>query len=255
MLFALEWIQNTYQSVTDAMQRFIGGVTFSAIEQALTAQLWVLIPAAVMGLALCLYGFKLHKLVSGLAGGALLGWLGWYLGLIMNPELITVPILYTFILAIAGFSLTYIVYVLNVFTASFLVAWASCAAFPGLPAGYRLPIAIVFAVVYCVLYVRRKEAMTPLTGAMLMGFITAGLWSALIGAAVCSVFTAAGILMQAVLKQRSDDKKSAMAAEEKEKYPFGPGERDRMRAALLSEGKIHSPAALNAPGQSKGERA
>lgn len=243
MLYAIEWIRESCQRIAGFIERFISNVTLASIGAALTGGWLILLLCVLAGLALCFYGFKCHKLVSGLLGGVELGYIGWLVGAATGSTFITVPILYALVLSIMGFFILYMVYQINVLLVGFLFLHALCTGVLGLSSEHALWAASLGAVVNCILYVRSPKIMSALAGAALLGVIARQLFGDAMGAATCLAAAAGGVVVQFIAKRRYDARLAREEEEQLVKYPYGPGIRDKQKAARQAERSARAQAA------------
>ncbi len=103
MLFALEWIRVQLEAVFDFTEGFLGWLSVDSISAFLTHSLPLMILYIAAALLLLLLGYRLHRLVSALIGGAVLGYFGWHLGAWINPTIILGSIMWTMIMSLLGF--------------------------------------------------------------------------------------------------------------------------------------------------------
>lgn len=222
MLFALDWMKRTWNAMVSAVQTLTEGLDLFTFSAAIRDVRLVLIVCLAAGILLCFLGFRCHKLVHGIAGGILLGAFGWHIGQVINAGQISISAVYAVVLAIVGFFLLYLCYFLNVFVGGCFLFLAALAPFRAVLQGYVLLTAALPAVIYCVLYIKYKLAMTAVTGAVVLGlafFIS----SPAVSVVILCVFTAAGIYVQRILRRRYENQKVVSMQEQIEKYPYGPG--------------------------------
>ena len=223
MLFALDWIERTWNTVTGAIRSVVEGVTLASATAAITGSLFILIPCALLALVLCGYGFRRHKLVSGIVGGVLLGVLGWHIGSSINPEQISVSVVYMLLFGVPGFFVLYLLYPVTVFAGSFLLSYAALSPLEGALAGNAVWIALALAVGCCILYVKFKLVMSALSGALVLGLMAAAL-SPIAGVAAAAAFLGGGIPLQLYFRRRYYDRLDREYREQCKKYPYGPGQ-------------------------------
>lgn len=223
MLFSLAWMKATWNSILSWILGLTNGICFASIASALTCHWLILTGYLLAGLALCISGFRCHKLVSGLICGMLLGYLGWYLGRGVNGESVSVPAIYAVLLAVTGFFTGYLLYFLAVFSGGWFFFLAVLAPLSGLLQGHSLWIAAVLAAVYSGFYTKYKLVMSAVTGALGLGLL-AGSISPVLGVVTICVCAPGGICLQLQLRKREDEKRARDALEQREKYPYGPGQ-------------------------------
>lgn len=222
MLFALDWIKRTWDAIVSAIQTFTEGLDMFTVSAAISGFWPVLAVCLVVGLILCLLGFRYHKFVHGILGGIFLGGLGWHIGQIINASQVSVSAIYAAILALAGFFVLYLCYFLSVFIGGSLLFLAVPAPLREALQGYAPLIAALLAVIYCTLYIEYKLSMTAVTGAVILGLLAFNS-SPAIAAVIFSACTPAGIYVQIILRGRYERQKELSMKEQLEKYPYGPG--------------------------------
>lgn len=220
MLFALDWMQRTWDKIVSAISLFAQGLTIPGIAQWMTSTWLILIACLIGGIVLCTYGFRRHKLISGIAAAALFAYWGWLFGGVMNPEQTTTWILYAVLFAIAGFVLGYMFYYLNVFAGSWFLFIAIFELF-GLSVGYRFWFGLLGAVVFTMLYVRYTPVMTAISGAIVLGIMSVKIH--VLASLVTVILIAGGIILQLFLERRHNLLLDREMQEQIEKYPYGPG--------------------------------
>lgn len=222
MLFALEWMKNTWAAMVSAIHSFTEGLELFSVSAAICSFLPVLLICLVAGIIWCFLGFRFHKFVHGIIGGILLGALGWNIGRVIKAEQVSIAAVYAAMLAIAGFFVLYMFYFLNVFGGSFFFFLAALATFEIVFQEYVFLIAAILALIYCILYVKYEMVMTAVTGAILLSLVVLNISPVISGILGCGC-TAAGIWIQTVLRHRYEARETQLMQEQLEKYPYGPG--------------------------------
>lgn len=220
MLFALEWMKNIWGIMVSAIRTFTEELDLFSVSAGISGFWPVLIFCLAVGLTLCFLGFRYHKFVNGIVGGMLLGCLGWYIGQTINARQMSISAVYAIILAITGFFVFYLCYFLNVFVGSGFLFLAVLAGAELREYGFLL--AVVLAVIYCVLYIKYKLAMTAVTGAALLGLAVFNR-SPFTAAVLFCVCIASGIYVQRMLRRRCEKQRAFSMQAQLEKYPYGPG--------------------------------
>lgn len=222
MLFALDWMKTTWNSILAWILNLTEGISIASIASALTGHGLVLTGCLLAGLVLCTFGFQCHKLVLGLICGVLFGCLGWYLGRGMNAEDLSIPTIYAALLAVPGFFTWYLLYFFPVFTSGWFFFLAVLAPLSGLLQGNQLWIAAILAAAYSAFYIKYKLVMSAVTGAVGLGLLACAI-SPVLGAAIACACTAGGIYLQLKLWKQHEAKRAIEAQRQVEKYPYGPG--------------------------------
>ena len=222
MLFALDWIKRTWDSMVSWILALTEGLNLASLSAALTGHVLVLAGCCLGGLVLCAAGFRYHKLVIGLTCGVLAGIFGWYAGRAVNAGLLTVPAVYAAMLSVTGFFACYLLYFLAVFAGGWFLFLAGLASWAGALRVGHLWIAALLAAGYTALYIKYKPALSAVTGALLLGLLAVSRSPAL-GALTACACAAGGIPLQRRLKARDDARRSRDAQAQREKYPYGPG--------------------------------
>lgn len=222
MLFALDWIQRTWNAAAAAVHAFTSALSLPAVSGAMTGFWPVLVACLLAGAVMCFYGFRYHKLIIGLVGAILMGVLGWYIGMWINRDQVAVAAIYAVLLALAGFFILYLCYFFGILAGSYFLFTAVLVSCQGVFQRYSGLVAFLLAVLYCGFYIKYKLAMTALTGAVILSLLVFSLSPAAAGALLC-VFTAGGIYVQILLRRRYERLRIRLRQEELEKYPYGPG--------------------------------
>lgn len=222
MIFALDWIKEQLVNIKNAVDWVFSGLTLNEISYTLTSSVLLIILCTAGAILLCVYGFRLHKLVSGLAGAGYMSLFGYYIGARANPEYWSMHILYGVIFALIGFAVFYGLYQLNVFAGAVFLFYALCMQLGGFFAEQALWITLVSALVYCILFVSDQLVMSSVTGALILALMV---WKLHPPASLLTGIAAllSGIPLQLMLRQRYFDYLNSEAAIDKEKYPYGPG--------------------------------
>lgn len=196
MLFAIEWIRTQLEIIYEHLSRFFNALTLDAIGAFLTKPVIFLVLFFVAGLALVIVGFRCHKLVSCLAGSAVMGFIGWHVGTAINFEFVTVAILWAFLLAGAGLFVFYYMYAINVFIGAFLVAFVWIRQlFPASMLAMLISAGLVTAI-YCLLLMRHPAIRTPIAGGALLGLIAWHFFGGIVAGVVWAACIVSGILLQ-----------------------------------------------------------
>ena len=207
MLFAIEWIRTQLEIIYDYLSQFFHALTLDAVGSFLTQPFILLVLYIVAGLALVFVGFRCHKLVSCLAGSAVLGFIGWHVGAAINVEFVTVAILWAFLLAGAGLFIFYYMYAINVFIGTSLVAFVLIRQlFPASMLATLISAGLV-AAIYCVFLLRHPAIRTPIGGGALLGLIAWHFFGGIVAGCVWAVCIVCGILLQRKAYARFEEKK------------------------------------------------
>lgn len=222
MLFALDWMKEMWNAIAAAVQAFTENLNLLSISAAMNAFWPVLATWLIAGTVLCMSGFRYHKIVHGIAGGILLGTLGWHIGRMTNGTQIAVSVIYAVILMIAGFFIFYLCFFINILAGSYFLFTALMASFKVPLKGTAFWLAALAAIIYCAIYIKYKLAMTAVTGASILGLVFFGN-SPLISFIVFCGCIPAGIYLQTILCRRYEKQRIRTMQEQVEKYPYGPG--------------------------------
>lgn len=234
MLIALAWIKEKLTLFYMFILAVLEGTSLNAITATLKSSLASMICFTLLALLLCYLGFRVHKLVSGLVSSVMLGYIGWLLGAMIGPAYLSIQVLVALLLSLLGFFFLYLFYPVNVLLASFLLTYALCALVltPFLPAGLMLAVALVFAVLYCILYVRHQKIMTSLTGAILLFLSLPDVFSLPFKAGIALAVVASGIWVQTILMRNAAARQQLEAEAYRVKYIDHPASRKVQLAHL-----------------------
>lgn len=202
MLYAIEWIQVQLTAFYDFVLGFLGGLTLESIGSFLTRSPVLLVIYILAGLALVLVGFRLHKLVSSLAGGAVMGYLGWQVGAAINSSLISASVLWALIFAVIGLFLFYFLFVINVGIGAFLVSFAAVRQLLAVSTEAAALVGVVFTAIYCILLLRRHFIRTSVAGGTLLGLIALHYFGYIAALGVLAACIAGGTVLQNFLRKR-----------------------------------------------------
>lgn len=172
MLYAIEWIRTQLAAIYDFVHGFLGALTLESIGSFLTYTPALLVLYILAGLLLTFGGFRSHKLISSLAGGAVMGYLGWGIGTAINPDFVSANVLWMLVLAVIGLFFSYFLYVVNVGICAFLVCFAVVRQLLALSIGVGVVVSMAIAVLYCILLIRLHCLRTSIAGGTLLGLIT-----------------------------------------------------------------------------------
>lgn len=207
MLFAIEWIRTQLEIIYDYVSRFIDALTVDAVGSFLTQPIIFAVLFIAAALALVFIGFRCHKLISCLAGSAVMGYIGWHVGAAINVEFVTVAILWAFLLAGAGLFIFYYMYAINVFIGTFLVAFVLIRQlFPASMLAMLISAGLV-AAIYCVFLLRHPAIRTPIGGGALLGLIIWHFFGGIAAGCVWIVCIVSGILLQRKAYARYEEQK------------------------------------------------
>ena len=222
MIFALDWIQSVIDSFSIAISKLIAGLSYSSISSLFYLNDFILIFVIIAGLLLCFYGFKSHKLVNGVIGASILGFIGWNIGHVINNAVPSVSAIYTISLCIIGFFCIYLCYFVNVLLGAWLFATATLFPIQNILGGHVIWLSFLPAIIFCVFYIKFKLQMTAVSGAIILGLLVYPYSPALgmITALVCGIL---GIIVQLRLRKLHEIKLAKELEEQIAKYPYGPG--------------------------------
>lgn len=221
MLYAIEWIRGQLTTIYNSVLELSETLNLESIASFLTQSPMLLVLYILAGLVLVLAGFRFHRLLSGLIGGVVMGYLGWQIGAAINPDLISSSMLCMLISAVIGQFLFYFLYVVNVGLGAFAVCFATARQLStaGIETGAIL--GAVFMVLYCILLIRRHMLRTAIEGGSLIGFIVLhyfGYYAALGAFVICVV---SGTIRQSVFRKRYEENRQ-LAREYRPNAPSPP---------------------------------
>lgn len=206
MLYAIEWIRQLLLAAYQFVVGFLEALTLPSIGAFLTRWPAMLVLYLLAGLALVLVGFRCHKLVSGLVGGAVMGYFGWQTAAAINSSYISSSILLALIFGAVGLFLFYMLFVINMGLGTFFVCFALvrwvfyanlvAAAIAG----------AVATMVYCILLIGRPIIRTPIAGGALLALVCFHYFGPVVVVGVFALSTALGIVLQFHLHKRHEIK-------------------------------------------------
>lgn len=222
MLFALDWMNDVWDSMVSWLLESTNNISIASISSAILSHWLIFIGCLLVGLVLCFGGFRYHKLVLGAIGSVLCGIVGWHLGHAVNESAISIPVVYATFMVIGGFCISFLLYFFVVFSGGWFFFVALLSMLSGVLLINKLWIAALLAALYSAFYIKFKLVMSALSGALLLGIIAFS-FSPTVGAAVAGACALVGICTQVILKKRYNARKVRERREEIEKYPYGPG--------------------------------
>lgn len=233
MLFAIEWIRTQLEIIYEHLSRFFNVLTVDTVGAFLTQPFVLFLLYIVAGLVLVFIGYRYHKLVSCLAGSAVMGFIGWHVGAAINVEFVTVAILWAFLLAGAGLFVFYYMYAINVYIGAFLVFFILIRQLFPVSLLMAMISAGLVAAIYCVFLMRHPATRTPIAGGALLGLIAWHFFGGIVAACVWLVCAVSGILLQRKSFARYEENKR-LARNYKPNAPSPPS-REQIAAEFVQE--------------------
>ncbi len=206
MLFALEWIREQLAVVSDFIAGILEALTLNSIGSFLTQSVALLVIYILAGLILACLGFRFHKLVSGAVGAAIMGLLGWSLGTAINPNMLSSSIVWALIFTVIGLLLFSILFVVNAWVGSFILAYTLCRELFAAGIAVGAIAGFVFALAFCFLLVKRHFIRTPIEGGIILGLISLHYFSFYVALGLVAVIITGGILLQNALRKNYEAK-------------------------------------------------
>ena len=206
MLYALAWIRVQLTVFYGFVEGFFRELTLGAVTSFIGGRLAITILFILSGLLLTMLGFRSYKLLSSLAGAAVMGVLGWYLGFYINPELLNASILIMFIFIIAGLPIFYALSSITAFLIPFLLCFVILREFTAISIGAGLLAAAAAGALYCIFLLRRTCVRTSIEGGIIAGLAVLYLSGYYYALGVFVACAAGGSILQHFQKKRYDER-------------------------------------------------
>jgi len=211
MLYAQEWIRAHVSTFFWFIEGFIQDFTLGAITGFIGSAPELTLLFALAGLALMIFGFRSYKMLSSIAGAAIMGVLGWYLGGFINPNLLNANILTMFVFIIAGLPIFYALSAINAFLIPFLLCFVLVREFFNASILIALLVGAAVATVFCLYLLRRVCLRTSIEGGIILGLTFLSFYGYIVAFLIFAASAAGGTVLQHSLKKRHDLRKKELS--------------------------------------------